>query len=69
MYPLEQIWDGGGGEATLRLWRSALSDTGQYWCRAGRGSPVFYTEYSDPVYINITSKAVGLVSGICMRCV
>ncbi|XP_063054246.1 uncharacterized protein LOC134448504 isoform X2 [Engraulis encrasicolus] len=53
-YPLEQIWDGGGGEAVLRLWRSRASDTGQYWCRAGRGQPTFYTEFSDPVYVNIT---------------
>lgn len=54
--PLKQIWDGGGGGAVLRLWRSSLLDTGQYWCRASRGSPIFYTEYSDPVYLNITSK-------------
>ncbi|XP_062393888.1 basement membrane-specific heparan sulfate proteoglycan core protein-like [Sardina pilchardus] len=53
--PLEQIWDGGGGEAVLRLWRSSLSDTGQYWCRAGRGAPTFYTDYSDSVYLNITN--------------
>ncbi|XP_041964450.1 low affinity immunoglobulin gamma Fc region receptor II-b-like isoform X2 [Alosa sapidissima] len=53
--PLGQIWDGGGGEAVFRLWRSALSDTGRYWCKAGRGSPTFYTEYSDSVYLNITN--------------
>lgn len=57
-YPLEQIWDGGGGEAVLRLWRSRASDTGQYWCRAGRGQPTFYTEFSDPVYVNITGESV-----------
>ncbi|XP_041937651.1 B-cell receptor CD22-like [Alosa sapidissima] len=28
-----------------------VSDGGQYWCRAGRGDPVFYTQYSDAVEI------------------
>eukprot|EP00063_Salmo_salar_P037222 XP_014012057.1 PREDICTED: Fc receptor-like protein 5 [Salmo salar] len=32
----------------------SVSDGGQYWCRAGRGDPVYYNLYSDPVQINIT---------------
>ncbi|XP_037614078.1 uncharacterized protein LOC119481336 [Sebastes umbrosus] len=28
---------------------------GLYWCRGGRGDPVYYTEYSDPV---VTNRAV-----------
>ncbi|XP_068584364.1 Fc receptor-like protein 4 [Cebidichthys violaceus] len=28
---------------------------GVYWCRGGRGDPVYYTEYSDPV---VTNRAV-----------
>ncbi|XP_076828114.1 Fc receptor-like protein 5 isoform X2 [Brachyhypopomus gauderio] len=27
------------------------SDGGQYWCRAGRGNPVYYTHYSDALWI------------------
>ncbi|XP_031648952.1 uncharacterized protein LOC116354068 [Oncorhynchus kisutch] len=35
----------------------SVSDGGQYWCRAGRGDPVYYTMYSDPVQINITGES------------
>uniref|UniRef100_A0AAQ4Q4P1 Ig-like domain-containing protein n=1 Tax=Gasterosteus aculeatus aculeatus TaxID=481459 RepID=A0AAQ4Q4P1_GASAC len=31
------------------------SDGGVYWCRGGRGDPVYYTEYSHPV---VTNRAV-----------
>ncbi|XP_076828109.1 basement membrane-specific heparan sulfate proteoglycan core protein-like isoform X2 [Brachyhypopomus gauderio] len=30
------------------------SDGGQYWCRAGRGNPVYYTHYSDALWVNVT---------------
>ncbi|XP_038831542.1 basement membrane-specific heparan sulfate proteoglycan core protein-like [Salvelinus namaycush] len=36
----------------------SVSDGGQYWCRAGRGDPVYYTLYSDPVQINVTERPV-----------
>uniref|UniRef100_A0AAR2JZ69 Ig-like domain-containing protein n=1 Tax=Pygocentrus nattereri TaxID=42514 RepID=A0AAR2JZ69_PYGNA len=32
----------------------SLSDGGQYWCRAGRGNPVYYTHYSDALWVNVT---------------
>ncbi|KAL6491042.1 hypothetical protein MHYP_G00013870 [Metynnis hypsauchen] len=32
----------------------SVSDGGQYWCRAGRGNPVYYTHYSDALWINVT---------------
>ncbi|XP_074480573.1 Fc receptor-like protein 5 isoform X2 [Sebastes fasciatus] len=32
-----------------------VSQRGLYWCRGGRGDPVYYTEYSDPV---VTNRAV-----------
>ncbi|KAL6490973.1 hypothetical protein MHYP_G00013180 [Metynnis hypsauchen] len=32
----------------------SVSDGGQYWCRAGRGDPVYYTHYSDALWINTT---------------
>ncbi|XP_035392491.1 B-cell receptor CD22-like [Electrophorus electricus] len=40
-----------------------LSDGGQYWCRAGRGNPVYYTHYSDALWVNITdvSSLVSLI--------
>ncbi|KAL7880611.1 hypothetical protein SRHO_G00028650 [Serrasalmus rhombeus] len=33
----------------------SVSDGGQYWCRAGRGTPVYYTHYSDALWINMTN--------------
>ncbi|KAM8747897.1 Fc receptor-like protein 5 isoform 1-T1 [Acanthopagrus schlegelii] len=37
-----------------------VSEGGVYWCRGGRGDPVYYTEYSDSVtiYKIVTNKAV-----------
>uniref|UniRef100_A0A671UR76 Ig-like domain-containing protein n=1 Tax=Sparus aurata TaxID=8175 RepID=A0A671UR76_SPAAU len=37
-----------------------VSEEGVYWCRGGRGEPVYYTEYSDPITINknVPNKAV-----------
>ncbi|KAI4896970.1 hypothetical protein NFI96_005600, partial [Prochilodus magdalenae] len=32
----------------------SVSDGGQYWCRAGRGDPVYYSHYSDALWINTT---------------
>ncbi|XP_076828099.1 basement membrane-specific heparan sulfate proteoglycan core protein-like isoform X1 [Brachyhypopomus gauderio] len=39
------------------------SDGGQYWCRAGRGNPVYYTHYSDALWVNVTgvSSLVSLI--------
>ncbi|XP_036417258.1 immunoglobulin superfamily member 1-like [Colossoma macropomum] len=41
----------------------SVSDGGQYWCRAGRGNPVYYTNYSDALWMNTTgvSHPVSLV--------
>ncbi|XP_062371978.1 Fc receptor-like protein 2 [Sardina pilchardus] len=33
-----------------------VSDGGQYWCRAGRGDPVYYTQYSNEVWVKITES-------------
>ncbi|KAL7880621.1 hypothetical protein SRHO_G00028750 [Serrasalmus rhombeus] len=38
----------------------SVSDGGQYWCRAGRGTPVYYTHYSDALWINVTGVTVPL---------
>nr|XP_021333780.1 sialoadhesin-like [Danio rerio] len=41
----------------------SLSDGGQYWCRAGRGEPVYYTQYSDELTLSVTEspKAVAII--------
>ncbi|XP_045073636.1 high affinity immunoglobulin gamma Fc receptor I-like, partial [Coregonus clupeaformis] len=44
------------------LSRVSVSDGGQYWCRARRGVPVYYTLYSDPVQINITERPVAVLT-------
>ncbi|XP_048091587.1 high affinity immunoglobulin gamma Fc receptor I-like [Alosa alosa] len=41
-----------------------VSDGGQYWCRAGRGDPVFYTQYSDAVEIKCIGGNVILESPV-----
>ncbi|XP_073669847.1 leukocyte immunoglobulin-like receptor subfamily A member 3 [Paramisgurnus dabryanus] len=39
-----------------------VSDGGQYWCRAGRGQPDYYTDYSDELWINVTENLKPVVS-------
>ncbi|XP_059357104.1 Fc receptor-like protein 5 [Carassius carassius] len=48
---------------SYRVKIDSVSDGGQYWCRAGRGKPVYYTQYSDALWVNITvsPKAVVMV--------
>ncbi|XP_073330724.1 Fc receptor-like protein 5 [Pagrus major] len=44
----------------LSAGRIRVSEEGVYWCRGGRGEPVYYTEYSDSITINknVHNKAV-----------
>ncbi|XP_073712771.1 Fc receptor-like protein 5 [Misgurnus anguillicaudatus] len=42
--------------------RVKVSDGGQYWCRAGRGKPDYYTDYSDGLWINVTERPKPVVS-------
>ncbi|XP_076581725.1 uncharacterized protein LOC143317455 [Chaetodon auriga] len=46
--------------AALSTWQVSVSRGGLYWCRGGRGDPVYYTEFSDPVSVNAvaTNRAV-----------
>ncbi|XP_063049231.1 basement membrane-specific heparan sulfate proteoglycan core protein-like [Engraulis encrasicolus] len=39
-----------------------VSDGGQYWCRAGRGDPVYYTQYSNEVQLNVTERPRAVVT-------
>ncbi|XP_051755476.1 Fc receptor-like protein 5 [Ctenopharyngodon idella] len=41
---------------SYRLKIDSVSDGGQYWCRAGRGKPVYYTNYSDALWVNVTES-------------
>ncbi|XP_066500472.1 leukocyte immunoglobulin-like receptor subfamily B member 3 [Hoplias malabaricus] len=45
---------------------SSVSDSngGQYMCRAGRGDPVYYTYYSDALWVNVTDNPTAVVSSI-----
>ncbi|XP_036418374.1 sialoadhesin-like isoform X2 [Colossoma macropomum] len=40
----------------------SLSDGGQYWCRAGRGNPVYYTHHSAALWVNVTDSTKAMVS-------
>ncbi|XP_062849701.1 hemicentin-1-like [Trichomycterus rosablanca] len=45
------------------IYSVSVSDGGQYWCRAGRGNPVYYTDYSNALWVNVTgeSSSVSLI--------
>ncbi|XP_027143980.1 uncharacterized protein LOC109139830 [Larimichthys crocea] len=47
-------------DVLLSTGQISVSQEGVYWCRGGRGEPVYYTEYSDSISINKsdTNKAV-----------
>ncbi|XP_058871699.1 Fc receptor-like protein 2 [Acipenser ruthenus] len=34
---------------------AALSHSGEYWCEAGRGRNMSYSQYSDPIWVNVTA--------------
>ncbi|XP_066536454.1 Fc receptor-like protein 5, partial [Hoplias malabaricus] len=36
------------------------SDGGQYWCKAGRGNPLYFTHYSDALWVNVTATSQGV---------
>ncbi|XP_062849700.1 Fc receptor-like protein 5 [Trichomycterus rosablanca] len=38
------------------IYSVSVSDGGQYWCRAGRGNPVYYTHYSNALWVNVTGE-------------
>uniref|UniRef100_A0A8C1RWP8 Ig-like domain-containing protein n=1 Tax=Cyprinus carpio TaxID=7962 RepID=A0A8C1RWP8_CYPCA len=41
---------------SYRVKIDSVSAGGQYWCRAGRGKPVYYTQYSDALWVNVTGE-------------
>ncbi|XP_051980613.1 Fc receptor-like protein 5 [Xyrauchen texanus] len=42
---------------SYRVHIDSVSDGGQYWCRAGRGEPVYYTNYSDALWVSVTGSS------------
>ncbi|XP_026117856.1 basement membrane-specific heparan sulfate proteoglycan core protein-like isoform X2 [Carassius auratus] len=47
---------------SYRVKIDSVSDGGQYWCRAGRGEPVYYTQYSDALWVNVTVSPKAVVT-------
>ncbi|KAL0147468.1 hypothetical protein M9458_057231 [Cirrhinus mrigala] len=47
---------------SYRVKTDSVSDGGQYWCRAGRGNPVYYTQYSDALWVNVTMTPKAVVT-------
>ncbi|XP_026118756.1 carcinoembryonic antigen-related cell adhesion molecule 5-like [Carassius auratus] len=47
---------------SYRVKIDSVSDRGQYWCRAGRGKPVYYTQYSDALWVNVTVSPKAVVT-------
>uniref|UniRef100_A0A6Q2ZML9 Ig-like domain-containing protein n=1 Tax=Esox lucius TaxID=8010 RepID=A0A6Q2ZML9_ESOLU len=45
--------------SSYTLIQVSVSDGGQYRCRAGRGDPVYYTQFSEPVHILVTGESKG----------
>ncbi|XP_052417757.1 B-cell receptor CD22 isoform X2 [Carassius gibelio] len=41
---------------SYRVKIDSVSAGGQYWCRAGRGKPVYYTQYTDALWVNVTGQ-------------
>uniref|UniRef100_A0A3P8XLB4 Ig-like domain-containing protein n=1 Tax=Esox lucius TaxID=8010 RepID=A0A3P8XLB4_ESOLU len=48
--------------SSYTLSQVSVSDGGQYRCRAGRGDPVYYTQYSEPVHIQVTERPVAVLT-------
>uniref|UniRef100_A0A9J8DAE3 Ig-like domain-containing protein n=1 Tax=Cyprinus carpio carpio TaxID=630221 RepID=A0A9J8DAE3_CYPCA len=47
---------------SYRVKIDSVSAGGQYWCRAGRGKPVYYTQYSDALWVNVTVSPKAVVT-------
>ncbi|KAL1271989.1 hypothetical protein QQF64_031005 [Cirrhinus molitorella] len=47
---------------SYRVKINSVSDGGQFWCRAGRGKPVYYTQYSDALWVNVTVSPKAVVT-------
>ncbi|KAM6949015.1 high affinity immunoglobulin gamma Fc receptor I-like [Aplochiton taeniatus] len=41
---------------------SSISEGGEFWCRGGRGHPVYYKDYSQPISINVTARPYAVLT-------
>ncbi|XP_058871694.1 high affinity immunoglobulin gamma Fc receptor I-like [Acipenser ruthenus] len=53
--PVYQTDSSSGTGAGYTISAAALSHSGEYWCGAGRGRNTSYLQYSDPIWVNVTS--------------
>ncbi|XP_058874498.1 Fc receptor-like protein 6 isoform X2 [Acipenser ruthenus] len=53
--PVYQTDSSSGTGARYTISAAALNHSGEYWCRAGRGRNTFYSEHSDPIWVNVTA--------------
>ncbi|XP_063042869.1 Fc receptor-like protein 5 [Engraulis encrasicolus] len=50
------------GGNSYRISSAKVSDGGQYWCRAGRGDPVYDTHYSNEILVTIRESPKAVVT-------
>ncbi|XP_072314782.1 basement membrane-specific heparan sulfate proteoglycan core protein-like, partial [Eucyclogobius newberryi] len=43
-----------------------ISERGRYWCRGGRGSPVYYTHFSQPISIHNIGAVLAAMILVCV---
>ncbi|KAK1138181.1 Fc receptor-like protein 5 isoform X1, partial [Acipenser oxyrinchus oxyrinchus] len=53
--PVHQTDSSSGTGAGYTISAAALSHSGEYWCGAGRGRNTSYSQYSDPIWVNVTA--------------
>ncbi|XP_058871693.1 Fc receptor-like protein 2 [Acipenser ruthenus] len=53
--PVYQPDSSSGTGAGYTISAAALSHSGEYWCGAGRGRNTSYSQYSDPIWVNVTA--------------
>ncbi|MGH0153342.1 UNVERIFIED_CONTAM: hypothetical protein FKN15_054990 [Acipenser sinensis] len=53
--PVYQTDSSSGTGAGYTISAAALSHSGEYWCGAGRGRNTSYSQYSHPIWVNVTA--------------
>ncbi|MGH0181579.1 UNVERIFIED_CONTAM: hypothetical protein FKN15_007243 [Acipenser sinensis] len=54
--PVYQTDSSSGTGAGYTISAAALSHSGEYWCGAGRGRNTSYSQYSHPIWVNVTGE-------------
>ncbi|MGH0125226.1 UNVERIFIED_CONTAM: hypothetical protein FKN15_058915 [Acipenser sinensis] len=54
--PVYQTDSSSGTGAGYTISAAALSHSGEYWCGAGRGRNTSYSQYSHPIWVNVTAS-------------